>query len=140
MLQTSHIEPEFDSVAVSPSVAAPRRETSPEFVLTEPLKLAQRAFAALLDAQQFATDLAFAARRYQQALDRDGAHWLTRWLAWQLHARNPQALARIERIDARLAAAALHLTRGLSVNGRPAASTDGQARPAATERSRRATA
>ena len=29
---------------------------------------------------------------------------LARWLAWQALARNPQALARIERTDARLAA------------------------------------
>jgi len=142
MLQTSQREPEADAAAEPSTKVARPREAAPDFVLTEPLKLAQRAYAALLDAPQFQPDLAFAARRSQQALDRDGRNWLARWLAWQLYARNLEALVRIERIDARLAASALHLRTGLSVSGRPQSSTDERpaARALAPERVRRATA
>ena len=45
----------------------------------------------------------FAARTALGVLARDERAALARWLAWAL-ARNPQALARIERTDARLAA------------------------------------
>ena len=71
------------------------------------LRQTQRAFAALLDrARPEPADIA-AARRSLMALDHAGRGCLTRWLAWQLFTRNALALTRIERVDARLAAAAL---------------------------------
>ncbi|UXI69024.1 hypothetical protein [Tahibacter amnicola] len=91
----------------------------PELQLSQSFKLAQRAFAALLDARQFDPSLALAARGTLAAIDRIEQARLTRWLAWQSHARNPQALGRIERVDLRLAAGVLHARARLPASGRP---------------------
>lgn len=81
--------------------------TTPELRLSEPYRLALRAFAALLEARaEAARSAAFAARR---ALTRLLAHEkgaLARWLAWQAATAtmrgNLFALARIHRTDAAL--------------------------------------
>lgn len=93
-----------------------------ELHLSQSFKLAQRAFAALLDRPQFDASQALAARGTLAALDRIDAGRLSRWLAWQSHVRNPQALTRIERVDQRLAAGVVHARVRLPVGGRPAVS------------------
>lgn len=93
-----------------------------ELQLSQSFKLAQRAFAALLDSRQFDASLAMAARVRVAALDKLDLSRLGRWLAWQTWVRNPQALARIERVDQRLAASVLHARTRLPMNGRPALS------------------
>ncbi|WP_257388610.1 hypothetical protein [Tahibacter caeni] len=94
----------------------------PELQLSQSFKLAQRAFAALLDAPHFDASLAMAGRVRMAALDKLDLARLTRWLAWQTFVRNPQAPARIERVDQRLAAGVLHARARLPANGRPALS------------------
>jgi hypothetical protein len=96
----------------------------PELQLSQTFKLAQRAFAGLLDARHFDASLAMAARVRIAALDKLDLARLTRWLGWQTHVRNPQSLARIERVDQRLAATVLHARSRLPVNGRPVLSGD----------------
>lgn len=94
----------------------------PELQLSQPFKLAQRAFSEVLDMRQFDASLAMAARVRIAALDKLDLSRLIRWLGWQTHVRNPQALTRIERVDQRLAASVLHALSRLPVNGRPALS------------------
>lgn len=94
----------------------------PELQLSQSFKLAQRAFASLLDAAHFDASLAMAGRVRMAALDKLDLARLTRWLAWQTLVRNPQALARIERVDQRLTAGVLHARARLPANGRPALS------------------
>lgn len=94
----------------------------PELQLSQSFKLAQRVFAALLDAPHFDASLGMAGRVRMAALDKLDLARLTRWLAWQALVRNPQALARIERVDQRLAAGVLHARARLPANGRPALS------------------
>jgi hypothetical protein len=94
----------------------------PELQLSQSFKLAQRVFAALLDAAHFDASLAMAGRVRMAALDKLDLARLTRWLAWQALVRNPQALTRIERVDQRLAAGVLHARARLPANGRPALS------------------
>lgn len=89
-----------------------------ELQLSQPYKQAQRAFANLLDRPATEAGDRFAARTALAALDRGEQASLARWLAWQTLARNPQALARIEGTDARLAARVWH-HRGLLPGGRP---------------------
>lgn len=77
---------------------------TPELRLSEPYRLAQRAFAALLDAQATAQrSAAFAARRTLPLLRPHECAALTRWLAWLTAATaargNLSALARIQRTD-----------------------------------------
>jgi hypothetical protein len=91
----------------------------PELHLSQTFKLAQRAFAGLLDARHFDASLAMAARGRNAALDKLDLARLVRWLAWQTRVRNPQALARIERVDQRLAATVLHARSRLPADGRP---------------------
>ena len=90
--------------------------------LSQPLVRAQRACSSLLDRASFDPVDAFAARQSLGALDRVDHARLLRWLAWQSIARNPQALSRIERLDARLAAGVMHARTNLPVNGRPSVS------------------
>jgi hypothetical protein len=92
---------------------------STELHLSQSFKLAQRAFAALLDLPQFDASLGLAARGKLASLDRVDTARLARWLAWQSHVRNPQALTRIERVDQRLAAGVVHARTRLPVGGRP---------------------
>ncbi|MEO8672945.1 MAG: hypothetical protein ABI411_16635 [Tahibacter sp.] len=87
--------------------------------LSQPLMHAQRSCATLLDRSVFDAADAFAARRTVGALERADHIRLVRWLAWQSVARNPQALTRIERLDARLAASVLHARGQLPAYGRP---------------------
>lgn len=101
--------------------------TPTELQLSLPYKVAQRTFAAMLD--RTAADAAdvFAARTALGSLERREHAQLARWLAWQSLARNPQALARIERTDARLAAQVLRTRASLPMGARPRAS---ESRPA----------
>jgi hypothetical protein len=94
-----------------------------ELHLSQPYKFAQRAFAAMLDRRNADVADVFAARNALGALDRSEHAQLGRWLAWQSLARNPQALARIERTDARLAAQVLRTRGGLLSGGRPRSSS-----------------
>lgn len=94
----------------------------PELQLSQAFKLAQRVFAGLLDARRFDANLAMASRMRAVALDKADLARLTRWLAWQTHVRNPQALTRIERVDQRLAAGVLHARSRLPASGRPSLS------------------
>jgi hypothetical protein len=94
----------------------------PELHLSQSFKLAQRAFAALLDAGHFDASLAMAARVRIAALDKLDLGRLVRWLAWQARVRNPQALTRIERVDLRLVANVLRVRSQLPADGRPALS------------------
>ena len=96
--------------------------SSSELHLSQSFKLAQRAFAVLLDKPQFDASQGLAARGMLAALDRLDSARLLRWLAWQSHVRNPQALTRIERVDQRLAAGVVHARARLPVGGRPAVS------------------
>ena len=89
-----------------------------ELHLSQAYKQAQRAFATLLDRPAAEAGELFAARTALGALARDELAALSRWLAWQALARNPQALARIERTDARLAAR-VGQQRGLLTAGSP---------------------
>ncbi len=93
-----------------------------ELHLSQSFKLAQRAFAALLDRPQFDASQGLAARCVLATLDRVDSARLLRWLAWQSHVRNPQALTRIERVDQRLAAGVVHARSRLPLGGRPAVS------------------
>lgn len=93
--------------------------TIPELHLSQAFKLAQRVFAALLDARHFDASQAMAARVRMAALDKLDLARLVRWLAWQAQVRNPAALGRIERIDQRLAAGVLHVRSQLPASGRP---------------------
>ncbi|GMV28548.1 MAG: hypothetical protein AMXMBFR59_06730 [Rhodanobacteraceae bacterium] len=93
--------------------------SAPELQLTQSFKLAQRVCASLLDAREFDARLAMASRIRIAALDKLDLARLTRWLAWQAHVRNPQALTRIERVDQRLAAGVLHARSRLPASGRP---------------------
>src|SRR5689334_13457631 len=93
--------------------------TLTELQLSQPYKFAQRAFAAMLDRRSADVADVFAARNALDKLDRSENAQLGRWLAWQSLARNPQALARIERTDARLAAQVLRTRAGLLASGRP---------------------
>jgi hypothetical protein len=90
-----------------------------ELHLSQPYKLAQRTFAAMLDRRSADVADVFAARTALDSLDRSEHAQLGRWLAWQSLARNPQALARIERTDARLAAQVLRARSGLLASSRP---------------------
>jgi hypothetical protein len=96
--------------------------THAEITLSPSFKQAQRAFAAMLDRPGSDAADVFGARTALGALDRGDNVRLTRWLAWQVFARNPQALARIERTDARLAAQVLRDRSLLPVGGRPRSS------------------
>jgi len=96
--------------------------TQPEIQLSLSFKHAQRAFAAMLDRTSSDAGDVFGARTALGALDRGDQVRLTRWLAWQVLARNPAALARIERTDARLAAQVLRDRAALPVGGRPRSS------------------
>lgn len=91
----------------------------PELQLSQTFKLAQRVFSEVLDTRHLDARLAMAARVRIAALDKLDLSRLARWLGWQTHVRNPQALTRIERIDQRLAAAVLHARSRHPVNGRP---------------------
>ncbi|GAP66559.1 hypothetical protein MBSD_n1867 [Mizugakiibacter sediminis] len=100
--------------------------TTPEPRLSEPHRLALRAFAALLDAHAGAARrAAFAARRTLPRLQARERHALARWLAWQALAAatrgNPFALARIHRTDAALGRAAEAMLARLPSAGAPAA-------------------
>lgn len=90
-----------------------------ELHLSQAYKFAQRSFAAMLDRHGADAADVFAARTALGALDRTEAAQLGRWLAWQSLARNPQALARIERTDARLAAQVLRARRNLPASELP---------------------
>lgn len=81
--------------------------TTPELRLSEPHRLALRAFAMLLDARaEAARSAAFAARRTLPRLHAHEKGALARWLAWQTATAaargNPFALTRIHRTDAAL--------------------------------------
>lgn len=90
-----------------------------ELQLSQAFKLAQRAFAAVLDARHFDASQAMAARVRMAALDKLDLGRLIHWLAWQAQVRNPSALVRIERVDQRLAECVLHARSRLPVSGRP---------------------